>query len=124
MYKKLSKPIRLAAFGTALLTCFVMTTSSWAAVRVCGERVKMAKMLTGKYQETPRAIGVSATGNSLLEIYTSMEGSWTVLLTTTRGVACIMGAGHSWQDKDQAHDRPRAKLAPGWEPAALVADSQ
>ncbi len=108
MQKKLSNPMRLAAFGAAVLTCFVMTSASWAAVRVCGERIKMAKMLTGKYQETPRAIGVSATGNSLLEIYTSMEGSWTVLLTTTRGMACIMGAGHSWQDKDQVQYFPKS----------------
>jgi len=108
MQQKLSNSMRLAAFGAVFVVCFAMVSESWAAVRVCGERIKMAKMLTGKYQEMPRAIGVSATGKSLLEVYTSSEGSWTVLLTTAKGVACIMGAGHSWQDKDQVQYLPKS----------------
>ena len=108
MYMKSNRPIRLAAFGAVLMACFAMTSQTWAGVRVCGERLKMAKMLTGKYQETPRAIGVSATGKSLLEVYTSNEGSWTVLLTTAQGMACIMGAGHSWQDKDPVEFMPKS----------------
>lgn len=108
MRNKLSKPMRLAALSAGLLVCLAVTSESWAGVRVCGERIKMAKMLTGKYQEMPRAIGVSATGKSLLEVYTSTEGSWTVLLTTAQGMACIMGAGHSWQDRDQSQFLPKS----------------
>ena len=108
MRKTLSKPMRLAAFGLGLMTCFAVSSDGWAGVRVCGERVKMAKMLTGKYQEQPRAIGVSSTGKSLLEVYTSSEGSWTVLMTTAQGMACIMGAGHSWQDKDPVQFMPKS----------------
>ena len=105
MHHIISKRIGLtaltAAMGAALLLPFLAIGESQARVRVCAERVKMTKFLTGKYQETPRAVGVSSTGKAVLEIYTSSEGSWTVLLTTAKGVACIMGAGHSWQDKHQ-----------------------
>ena len=67
----------------------------------------MTKMLSGKYQEKPKAIGVSSTGKTVLEVFTSSEGSWTLLLTTAKGMTCIMGAGHSWQDQDQTKYLPK-----------------
>lgn len=79
-----------------------------AGTRVCGERTKLTKFLNGKYKENPRAVGVSSTGKAVLEVYTSLEGSWTVLLTTAKGMTCIMGAGHSWEDKDMAQYLPKS----------------
>lgn len=98
----------LVALCAIALAPLMMSVTSEAGVRVCGERLKMTKFLTGKYQESPKAVGVSSTGKSVLEIYTSSEGSWTVLMTTTTGVACIMGAGHSWQDRDQLDNFPKS----------------
>lgn len=108
MLSKIPKTVKLTALGSALLLPLIMVSESAAAVRVCGERVKMTKLLSGKYKEMPRAIGVSSTGKSVLEVYTSTEGSWTVLMTTAKGMACIMGAGHSWQDKDQTQYLPKS----------------
>ncbi len=76
---------------------FAAMDQAQGAVRICGERAKMVQMLKTKYKEAPRAIGVSATGKSTLEIYTNKKGSWTALQTKTSGMACIVGAGHSWQ---------------------------
>ena len=95
------------ALGAAILVPSFMISDASAAMRVCGERVKMTKMLSGKYQEKPKAIGVSSTGKTVLEVFTSSEGSWTLLLTTAKGMTCIMGAGHSWQDKDQTEFLPK-----------------
>ncbi len=78
-----------------------------AAPRVCGEREKMTKFLNEKYQETPRAIGVSGSGKAVMEIYTSTDGTWTVLMTMTSGKTCIMGAGHSWEDKNKLAYLPK-----------------
>ena len=108
IYKRLGLSALTSALGLALLLPLAAPENSEAAVRVCGERVKMTKFLSGKFQETPRAVGVSSTGKSVLEVYTSTEGSWTVLMTTARGVTCIMGAGHSWQDKDQVQFLPKS----------------
>ena len=102
-----TKLIPRLALATALLLPTMIVSEGTAAMRVCGERVKMTQMLSGKYQEMPKAIGVSSTGKSVLEVYTSSEGSWTLLLTTAKGVTCIMGAGHSWQDKDQTAFLPK-----------------
>ena len=102
-----TKLIPRLALATALLLPTMMVSESTAAMRVCGERVKMTKMLSGKYQEKPKAIGVSSTGKSVLEVFTSSEGNWTLLMTTAKGMTCIMGAGHSWQDKDQTQFVPK-----------------
>jgi hypothetical protein len=72
-----------------------------AAGRVCGERSTIVEYLKERYKETPRAVGVASSGKSVMEIYTSEKGSWTVLMTTAKGITCIMAAGHSWEDREQ-----------------------
>ena len=79
----------------------VIGSNAEAAGRVCGEREKMTAFLQKRYKEMPRAVGVTSSGKSVMEIYTSEKGSWTVLMTTAKGVTCIMGAGHSWEDREQ-----------------------
>jgi hypothetical protein len=34
----------------------------------------------------------------VMEIYTSPEGTWTVLVTDTSGKSCITAAGENWQE--------------------------
>ncbi len=108
MSKHIFHCVQTIGMAAVFLCLLSVNAASYAGVRVCGERVKMTKFLNGKFQETPRAVGVSTTGKSVLEVYTSAEGSWTVLMTTTTGLACIMGAGHSWQDRDQAQYLPKS----------------
>ena len=88
-----------------LLLAQVAMQQAAAAVRVCGDRAKMVKMLKDKYLEQPFAIGVSSTGKTVLEIYTGSDGSWTALITASRGTACIAGAGNSWQTMKQDFDK-------------------
>lgn len=97
---------------------FVFALASWgfgkifgsqanAAGRVCGERTKITTFLLKRYQEKPRAMGVASSGKSVMEIYTSPKGSWTVLMTTAKGLSCIMSAGHSWEEKDALSFLPK-----------------
>lgn len=102
MIPKLSLALTMIAVGMA------STYTAEAAGRVCGERAKMTKFLMKRYKETPRAIGVASSGKSVMEIYTSSKGSWTVLMTTAKGVTCIMGAGHSWEDRDKLAYLPKS----------------
>ena len=108
MIKRVSCLAKCAAVGISFFAIGLASSAAWSAPRVCGERAKMTKFLAGKYQENPRAIGVVATGKSVIEIYTSQKGSWTVLMTSAAGLTCIMGAGHSWQDKDQTAYLPKS----------------
>lgn len=95
-------------FAMAIAATIFASSLAEAATRVCGERAKLTKFLNGKYKENPRAMGVSSTGKAVLEVYTSIEGSWTVLLTTAKGMTCIVSAGHSWQDQDMAQYLPKS----------------
>ncbi len=64
---------------------------------VCGQRTDMVRQLSEKYGETRRSMGL-AEGRGVVELYASEEtGSWTILLTTPRGVSCMMAAGQAFQ---------------------------
>ncbi len=82
---------------TALLS-LALPTAVHAAGAKCGERTRLIKALTDKYKEEPRAIGLSASGKAVFEVYTSKTGTWTIVMTTTTGVTCIMAAGDSWEE--------------------------
>ena len=64
---------------------------------VCGKRADILRQLGEKYGETRRSMGLSE-GQGVVELYASEEtGSWTILLTTPRGVSCMMAAGQAFQ---------------------------
>ena len=93
-----------------LLAAFAMlatTTFSQAQTRKCGKRASLIKVLIEKYKETPRALGLSSANKIAMEIYASEKGSWTVMMTMTNGMTCIMAAGHSWQEGPKIDKSPR-----------------
>ncbi|MDA4845976.1 hypothetical protein [Hoeflea poritis] len=72
----------------------------------CGDRIGILKSLASKYKESPRALGLASTGRAVFEVYTSKTGTWTILMTTTTGMTCIMAAGRSWEEYDQHYHVP------------------
>ena len=67
------------------------------AQMVCGKRTEMVRQLSEKYGETRRSMGL-AEGRGVVELYASEEtGSWTILVTSPQGTACMMAAGESFQ---------------------------
>ncbi len=83
----------LATF--TMLSLSVIGTAS-AAEQICERRDIMVANLTEKYGEAVQSIGLDTSGN-LLEIYASAEGSWTALLTSPRGQACVVAAGEAFE---------------------------
>ena len=77
---------------------FFATSQGFAARLKCGDRTSLLKLLSDKYKEKPRALGLSTTGNVMFEVYTSQAGTWTITMTTKTGITCIMAAGDSWQE--------------------------
>ena len=69
-----------------------------AAPAKCGDREKIIKVLRKDYKEAPLAMGLSQKSTEAFEIFTSEEGTWTVMMTMSNGKTCIMAAGHSWQN--------------------------
>jgi len=67
---------------------------------VCGERGSLMDQLKGKYSELPKSMGLAANG-SILEVLTAKTGTWTILLTTPRGITCLIAAGEHWEEMEQ-----------------------
>jgi hypothetical protein len=85
--------MRILLSTSALM--MALSCSAMATGPVCGERDEIVADLENNFDETAQSIGLSSDGN-LLEVFASSEGTWTALLTTPRGVSCIIGTGEAW----------------------------
>ena len=63
----------------------------------CAEREAILAKLTN-YKEEPEAIGLNTDG-TLLEVFVSPQGTWTVLFSSPQGQSCIAAIGEAWQLK-------------------------
>jgi hypothetical protein len=63
----------------------------------CAERSAIVAKLGG-YHEEAEAIGLNNDG-TLLEVFVSPQGTWTVLVSSPQGHSCIAAIGEAWQLK-------------------------
>jgi hypothetical protein len=94
-----NNPMKTAILGMLALMLTV-TNAQGQMLRACGERAKMVKMLKDKYKEHSIGIGISNNGRGILGIFASARGSYSAILTNTKGMSCIMNAGHGWTTKE------------------------
>lgn len=87
----------LAAGG--LLMAVSSPANAQSAQMVCGERVEIVNALESGHQEQKTAAGLSGNGG-LVELFTGVAGSWTLLLTLPGGPTCLLGAGEAWEGWD------------------------
>lgn len=81
--------------GLALAAALIPTPAS--AQMVCGQRDDILETLARKYQERPAAIGVESTGG-LIEVLADIKsGSFTIIVTTPRGMSCLLASGEGWR---------------------------
>lgn len=90
----LMSPGRLA--GVVGLTVALCAATPAFAQMVCGQHKSIHKRLQDGYQESPVATGL-ATNGSVVTLYTSDKGTFTVLLTRPNGMACLMAVGESFE---------------------------
>lgn len=87
----------LSTLAGISLSAVPATAQMPRAQMVCGKRADIVRQLGEKYGETRRSLGVSG-GQGVVELYASDEtGSWTILITTPQGTACMMAAGQAFQ---------------------------
>ena len=77
----------------ALLTLACVSSH---AQTVCFDRQDAISKLQNRYGEDISARGLASNGKAMIELLTSRNGSWTMLVTTTDGRTCIFGSGHDW----------------------------
>ena len=59
----------------------------------------MVDMLQKKYQESRQAIAITSKG--YVELFVSDSGTWSMLHTNPRGLACVIAAGEGWESVNQ-----------------------
>jgi hypothetical protein len=73
-----------------------------AAPMACSARTDVVTKLASKYHEQHEQPSSAALTNDgqLLEVLKSKDGTtWSIIITTPKGVSCLVAAGGSWQDK-------------------------
>ncbi len=68
-----------------------------AESRACAAREQVVARLAQRYGETLQSMGMHS-NNGLLEVYASGPGgTWTILVTSPDGTACLIAAGQMWE---------------------------
>ncbi len=84
-------------FGAVLATVVAIGLSAGPAVaQACSKHEDIVEKLKGKFQE--KQLGYGLIGNkAIMEIYASKKGSWTIIVTRSNGMSCVIAAGTDWE---------------------------
>jgi len=61
----------------------------------CASRQELVRLLRDNFGEYPIARGLANSG-VVAEVFSSPQGTWTLVATAPNGVSCMIGAGESW----------------------------
>jgi NAD(P)H-flavin reductase len=83
---------------TLLISFLLASWPSMAQMRVpCSPREEMTKFLSEKHEESQIGAGIHHAG-PLVELFFAEETrTWSILVTNTKGVACLIASGQDWQ---------------------------
>lgn len=79
----------------ALSICWSALPTPAIAQSVCVDRAEAAMNLKKKFAEVPVSMVLSKQG-TVIEVFASSEGSWSIVMTFPNGMSCIMAAGEEW----------------------------
>lgn len=103
--RSLAAAVFRAAFFIVALSPAVLPQRALAASQ-CAPHAALARHLAERFGETPRAVGLIS-DTRIVQLYSAPGGSWTIVVATADGRACILAAGRSWHDialPDQADE--------------------
>jgi hypothetical protein len=90
--------IKATVLSAALL--MAATTGFGAAqaqsTSVCLPHADAVNKLKASYDEHKIGLGLGQRGASIVELFVSETGTWTVLVTRTNGMSCIAASGDNW----------------------------
>ncbi len=83
--------------GVAVAALILIVASPVLAQQGCGPRAPFIQHLFDKYGEVPVGRGIAFRG-SVMELFVSDEGSWTLFVTRPGGLACLYATGQRWEN--------------------------
>jgi hypothetical protein len=96
--------ISVATAAMAILAATSFSSSPTAAQSLCGAREAVVDMLGTRYGETVRSLGLAGR-DRIVEVFASDEtGTWTILVTNTAGVTCLVASGQHYEQLAEVPD--------------------
>lgn len=103
-----TKSYRLGFVKKVLIATPMLWPTAIMAQPQCDEHSKVIDHLAKKWNESVTADGVTSEGG-LIEVLKSAEGkTWTIIITTPRGLSCLVGAGEGWREIKPVPVEPEA----------------
>ena len=88
--------MRLAIIVIITLVGLLWYSIAKAGPLICGPRDKIAKTLNQLHEEVPRFRAIAPGGKTLLEIYVSPKGTFSMLVVQPNKRACFALTGKDW----------------------------
>lgn len=89
------------AMGFIMLAFGAVSVSAQQS-RNCAPRAMVVERLADKYGESRQSIGIGAQG-AVVEVFASQDtGSWTITVTSTNGMTCLVASGQSFETLAEA----------------------
>ncbi len=82
-------------FRTAILSSLIALLPTFAIAAPCAERAKFLAYFDEKFDESPVSMGLMTDGR-VIEVLTSEQGSWTIIVTKASGESCGLASGDAW----------------------------
>ena len=80
----------------SLVVSLLLLAGTAQAHQLCLPHEEAIARLQRDYGETAQGLGLGNRGQSVVELFTSRTGSWTILVTRTNGLSCITASGENW----------------------------
>lgn len=87
--------LKIPMAAIALVTCVLPASTIAEPGTSCADRAQMQQFLTRTFRERQVGHGM-VDAKMIMEIYVSDSGTWTVMVTNTDGIACIIATGDEW----------------------------
>ncbi|WP_269931474.1 hypothetical protein [Aminobacter sp. HY435] len=90
----------LVGMGAAL----ALSSTETGAQVICSDHDAIVDGLADGFQEWRLGYGVASI-TTIVEIYVSDSGTWTMLMTDVRGQSCVLAAGDGWESSVDLADK-------------------
>ena len=80
------------------------------AQEACVVRADAVAQLGKNFGEAVEARGLAENGKAMVEVFTSRNGSWTIVATNVNGRSCVVASGEAWT---------KARPVPGGLPSSV-----
>jgi len=92
------KTLILSLSSLAFAGSLLLAASPASAMQACTTHDDAAKRLETQFDEKVIGRGLANAGKTMIELFVSQGGTWTVVVSAPDGKSCILASGDSWHD--------------------------